>query len=133
MPHGGGGGGGHGGGGGGGHGGGGGRYNTTQWIGPVSSPGAIPDLDFSNPVRPDFLTCSNRAMTQCWRQFGTSQSSFADCMYGFLVASRLLPQEVAALADQARIDTTGAFAEGASLSCELIGPGGGYPDMVSYF
>ena len=118
------------------HGGGGGdnRYNTTtQWIAPLSSPDVVPNLAFENPVRSDFLTCSNRAMAQCWRRFGTSQSSYADCMYGFLVASRLLPKEVAALAEQARIDTTGAFAEGASLSCELIEPGGGYPDMVSYF
>jgi hypothetical protein len=108
-------------------------YTTTQWVEPLSVPAVIPNLDFDNPVRPDFLTCSNRAMTQCWRQFGTSQASFSDCMYGFLVASRLLPPEVAALADQVRVNTTGAFAEGASLSCELIEPGNNYPAMVSYY
>jgi len=108
-------------------------YSTTQWVYPLTPPSVIPDLDFENHVQPDFLTCSNRAMAHCWRRFGTSQASFSDCMYGFLVASRLLPKSVAALADQARVDTTGAFAEGASLSCELIEPGNGYPGMVAYY
>lgn len=111
----------------------GGHTTTQQWIDPFSSTIVIQDFDFENPTRPDFLTCSNRAMAQCWRRFGTSQTSFSDCMYGFLVASRLLPKEVAALADQARIDTSGAFAEGAALSCELVRPGNNYPAMVDYY
>lgn len=104
---------------------------TTQWVeGPLTNPIA-PSLDFENPIEPDFLTCSNRAMTQCWRQFGTSQVSFSNCMYGFLVASRLLPPGVATLADQARVSTTGAFARGASLSCDLVTPDPGM--MVAYY
>jgi len=108
-------------------------YTTTQWVDPLATPGVIHDLDFENPVQSNFLTCSNRAMAQCFRRFGTSQTGFSDCMYGFLVSSRLLPKQVAALADQARIDTSGAFAEGASLSCELIQPANGYPGMVAYY
>ena len=108
-------------------------FSTTQYVDPLSAPAVIPDLDFENPVKPDFLTCSNRAVAHCFRRFGTSTASFSDCMYGFLVSSRLLPKGVAALADQARVDTTGAFAEGASLSCELIEPGNGYPGMVAYY
>lgn len=108
-------------------------YSTTQQWSGIPVPVVIRDLDFDNPVRPDFLSCSNRALSHCWRRFGTSSDSFSDCMYGFLVSSRLLPKEVSALADQIRVDTSGAFAEGASLSCELIEPGNGYPEMVSYF
>jgi hypothetical protein len=108
-------------------------YSTTQYVNAPTAPVVIHDLDFDNPIHPDFLSCTNRAVTQCWRQFGTSQTGFSDCLYGFLVSSRLLPKEVAALATQARISTTGAFAEGASLSCELTEPGNNYPAMVSYY
>ncbi len=110
-----------------------GQFSTTQWISPVGAPTSLPNLDFENPVRPDFLTCSHHALSHCWRRFGTSTENYADCMYGFLVASRLLPTQVMALADEVRIDTSGAFTEGASLDCRLDRTYQGYPDMVDYY
>lgn len=107
--------------------------NTTQWVDTLSVPSVIPDYDFDSPVRPDFLACSNKAMSLCYRRFGTSQEGFSECIYGFLVSSQLLPQPVAALATDVRLDVSGPFAEGASYPCSLASPGNDYPDMVNYF
>jgi hypothetical protein len=133
MSHGGGGhGGGHGGHGGG-HGGhGGGGYGITQYISPVEVP-RLPDLDFQNPVKPEFLTCANSALSVCYSQFGSSSESFADCMYGFLLTSRLLPTSVMALAHDVRIQTSGAFAEGASQSCDMMPTFQGHPGIMDFY
>ena len=108
-------------------------YNTSQQWNGTPATVVLRDLDFQNPVEPRFLACSNRAVATCWRKFGTSQSSFSDCLYGYLVSSRLLPPEVAALSDQIQVDTSGAFAEGAALSCNLIEPGNNSPEMMSFY
>lgn len=107
---------------------------TTQWVGGGTGTNiVIKDLDFENRSTPSFVACANKAVSLCWRQFGTSRESFSDCMYGFLVNSRLLPSNVAALADQVRIDTSGAFAEGASVLCNFGSTSSEYPAMMSYF
>ena len=112
---------------------GGGRGQTTQWVQPASAPLVIPDLAFENPIRPTFLNCANSSMALCHRRFGSSPENFGHCMYGFLVASRLLPPEVMALAEDARVNTSGSFAEGAAHSCELTVPYGGYPRIMDYY
>ena len=109
------------------------RGQTTQWLQPSATPLVIPDLDFENPIRPTFLNCANSSMALCYRRFGTSPENFGHCMYGFLVSSRLLPPEVMALAEDARVSTSGAFAEGAAHNCEITVPYGGFPQILDYY
>lgn len=108
-----------------------GRYSTQQLIQPEMI--SIRDLDFESPKQSDFSTCTNKAVSVCATKFGTSQRGFSDCLYGFLVTNALLPPAIMALASEATIDTTGAFAVGATQSCQLIPPGNNYPGMVAYY
>jgi hypothetical protein len=109
-----------------------GRYQSTQWVNHQQAP-TIPDYDFENPVQSSFLNCANSSLAICYGRFGSSPTSLNNCIYGFLTSSRLLPPSVTALADDVRIQTSGAFAVGLSHPCEVSTSNQGHPEMVSYF
>lgn len=98
-------------------------------------PPVLPEYRAGSPVSPTFLGCEQQAIAFCFRRFGTSSRSLSECLYGHMVASQLLPPQIMALADDARIDTSGAYAAGASIICTLpaIGYSDGYPAMVDFY
>lgn len=112
------------------------HITNQQVIDPfIQSPPILRDYDFSSPASPTFLACEQQAISQCFRRFGTSSRSLSECIYGHMVASQILPPQIMALADEAKIDTSGAFAYGASIVCLLpsMGNADGYPAMVDYY
>lgn len=111
------------------------RITNQQNIEPfLVNPPHLKDYDFKNPPSPSFLHCEQNALSLCFRRFGTSRRSLSECLYGHMLVSQLLPPQILALADDARLDTSGAFAVGASVVCPLPVMGGeGIPSMVEYF
>jgi hypothetical protein len=101
----------------------------------LANPHQLKNYDFSNPITPSFLLCEMNAISLCYRRFGTSSRSLSECIYGHMVGSQILPPEIIALADEAKIDKGGAFLLGASITCRLpsMGNADGYPAMVDYY
>jgi hypothetical protein len=101
----------------------------------LANPPQLKNYEFSSPTNPLFLKCEKHAITSCYRRFGTSSRSLSECIYGHMVASQILPPEIIALADEAKIDTGGSFLFGASMVCRLpnMGNADGYPAMVDYY
>ena len=109
--------------------------NQTNYDPLLTNPPNLKNYNFSNSVSPTFLECEKQAISQCFFRFGTSSRSLSDCIYGHALSSQLLPPQIMALAEDAKIDTSGAFAFGRSIVCVLpsMGNADGYPSMVDYY